>query len=307
MPERRGPRRAARARSPGSSGRRGSNTRTRASRTSKIPPERKPGRDRIERLASCQWVRDRETLIIIPRHGKREKPRSARPSATPHAAGESPHDTRACRTCPGKSTAPGSTARPPTTGRSTNSRASTCRSWTISRPRRPTRRTASSSPGIMEARSSAGATPGASQCEPEQWYVRSGSELIADSTLSRLTGSARYLEPAWPRHAPTQHHTQRRKRMEGSDRRHQRITLSTKRTAGTIHRLPAVPLIGDPITKNDYFPRQISESPMMSESRMRVVPGVLRKTPGTTIQSLSSNNTNVPRCNQRRTVIYLKQ
>lgn len=102
MPERRGPRRAARARSPGSSGRRGSNTRTRASRTSKIPPERKPGRDRIERLASCQWVRDRETLIIIPRHGKREKPRSARPSATPHAAGESPHDTRACRTCPGE-------------------------------------------------------------------------------------------------------------------------------------------------------------------------------------------------------------
>lgn len=66
------------------------------------PPERKPGRDRIERLASCQWVRDRETLIIIPRHGKREKPRSARPSATPHAAGESPHDTRACRTCPGE-------------------------------------------------------------------------------------------------------------------------------------------------------------------------------------------------------------
>ena len=110
MPERRGPRRAARARSPGSSGRRGSNTRTRASRTSKIPPERKPGRDRIERLASCQWVRDRETLIIIPRHGKREKPRSARPSATPHAAGESPHDTCACRTCSRKSTAPGSTA-----------------------------------------------------------------------------------------------------------------------------------------------------------------------------------------------------
>lgn len=107
---------------------------------------------------------------------------------------------------------------------------------------------------IMEARSSAGATLIASQCEPEQWYVRSGSELIADSTLSRLTGSARYLELAWPRHAPTQHHTQRRKRMEGSDRRHQRITLSTKRTAGTIHRLPAVPLIGDPITKNDYFP-----------------------------------------------------
>ena len=109
---------------------------------------------------------------------------------------------------------------------------------------------------IMEARSSAGATPGASQCEPEQWYVRSGSELIADSTLSRPAGSARYLEPAWPRHAPTQHHTQRRKRMEGSDRRHQRITLSTKRTAGTIHRLPAVPLIGDPITKNDYFPAE---------------------------------------------------
>ena len=109
------------------------------------PPERKPGRDRIERLASCQWVRDRETLIIIPRHGKREKPRSARPSATSHAAGN-PHTIRThAGHAPGKSTAPGSTARPPTTGRSTNSRASTCRSWTISRPRRPTRRTASSS------------------------------------------------------------------------------------------------------------------------------------------------------------------
>lgn len=59
-----------------------------------------------------------------------------------------------------------------------------------------------------------------------------------------------------PRHAPTQHHTQRRKRMEGSDRRHQQITLSTKRTAGTIHRLPAVPLIGDPITKNSFFSRK---------------------------------------------------
>lgn len=50
----------------------------------------------------------------------------------------------------------------------------------------------------MEAHSSVGATPGASQCEPEQWYVRSGSELIADSTLSRLTGSARYLELEGP-------------------------------------------------------------------------------------------------------------
>ena len=85
------------------------------------PPERKRGRDRIERLTSCQWVRDRETLIIIPRHGKREKPRSARPSATPHAAGN-PHTIRAhAGHAPGKSTAPGSTARPPTTGRSTNS------------------------------------------------------------------------------------------------------------------------------------------------------------------------------------------
>ena len=42
MPERRGPRRAARARSPGSSGRRGSNTRTRASRTSNTHPNASP-------------------------------------------------------------------------------------------------------------------------------------------------------------------------------------------------------------------------------------------------------------------------
>ena len=42
MPERRGPRRAARARWPGSSGRRGSNTRTRASRTSNTHPNASP-------------------------------------------------------------------------------------------------------------------------------------------------------------------------------------------------------------------------------------------------------------------------
>ena len=218
------------------------------------PPERKPGRDRIERLASCQWVRDRETLIIIPRHGKREKPRSARPSATPHAAGESPHDTRARRTCPGeidRARLDGQAAY----YRKVDEFKSIDLPVLDDFPATPVNAADSILIfEIMEARSSAGATPGASQCEPEQWYVRSGSELIADSTLSRLTGSARYLEPAWPRHAPTQHHTQRRKRMEGSDRRHQRITLSTKRTAGTIHRLPAVPLIGDPITKNDYWP-----------------------------------------------------
>ena len=43
-----------------------------------------------------------------------------------------------------------------------------------------------------------GATLIASQCEPEQWYVRFSSELIADNTLSRLTRSARYLELEGP-------------------------------------------------------------------------------------------------------------
>ena len=220
MPERRGPRRAARARSPGSSGRRGSNTRTRASRTSKIPPERKPGRDRIERLASCQWVRDRETLIIIPRHGKREKPRSARPSATPHAAGESPHDTRACRTCPGE------IDRARLDGQAAYYRkVDEFKSIDL-----PVLDDFPATPAdaadsilifeIMEARSSAGATFIASQCGPEQWYVRSGSELIADSTLSRPAGSARYLE------------------LEGPDMRRRNTTLSEEKgwkevTAGT--------------------------------------------------------------------------
>lgn len=50
----------------------------------------------------------------------------------------------------------------------------------------------------MEARSSVGATLIASQCEPEQWYVRFSSELIADSTLSRLTDPARYPELEGP-------------------------------------------------------------------------------------------------------------
>ena len=184
------------------------------------PPERKPGRDRIERLASCQWVRDRETLTIIPRHGKREKPRSARPSATPHAAGESPHDTRACRTCPGE------IDRARLDGQAAYYRkVDEFKSIDL-----PVLDDFPATPAdaadsilifeIMEARSSAGATPGASQCEPEQWYVRSGSELIADSTLSRLTGSARYLE------------------LEGPDMRRRNTTLSEEKgwkevTAGT--------------------------------------------------------------------------
>ena len=307
MPERRGPRRAARARSPGSSGRRGSNTRTRASRTSKIPPERKPGRDRIERLASCQWVRDRETLIIIPRHGKREKPRSARPSATPHAAGESPHDTRACRTCPGeidRARLDGQAAY----YRKVDEFKSIDLPVLDDFPATP----ADAADSILISRDHGGTQLGRRHARRQPMRTRAMVREVRQRAHRRqYPESSHRLRPVSrtrrPRHAPTQHHTQRRKRMEGSDRRHQRITLSTKRTAGTIHRLPAVPLIGDPITKNDLFPRQISESPMMSESRMRVVPGVLRKTPGTTIQSLSSNNTNVPRCNQRRTVIYLKQ
>lgn len=50
--------------------------------------------------------------------------------------------------------------------------------------------------------------------------MRSGSELIADSTLSRLTGSARYLE------------------LEGPDMRRRNTTLSEEKgwkevTAGT--------------------------------------------------------------------------
>ena len=73
---------------------------------------------------------------------------------------------------------------------------------------------------IMETRNGTGTTLIASQCEPEQWYVRSGSELIADSTLSRLTGSARYLE------------------LEGPDMRRRNTTLSEEKgwkevTAGT--------------------------------------------------------------------------
>lgn len=88
------------------------------------PPERKPGRNRVERLASCQWVRDRETLIISSTgSGKSHDRPGPRQRRMPP---RNPHTIRAhAGHAPGRSTAPGSTARPPTTGRSTSSRPST--------------------------------------------------------------------------------------------------------------------------------------------------------------------------------------
>ena len=183
------------------------------------PPERKPGRDRIERLASCQWVRDRETLIIISDTGSGKSYIS---QALGNAACRRGIPTRYARMQDmleeiDRARLDGQAAyyRKVDEFKSIDllilddfltTPADAADSILIFE--------------IMEARSSAGATLIASQCEPEQWYVRSGSELIADSTLSRLTGSARYLE------------------LEGPDMRRRNTTLSEEKgwkevTAGT--------------------------------------------------------------------------
>jgi DNA replication protein DnaC len=51
---------------------------------------------------------------------------------------------------------------------------------------------------ILEAREGRGSTLFASQIDPAEWYLRIEAEVIADSTLSRITKRARYIDIEGP-------------------------------------------------------------------------------------------------------------
>lgn len=161
------------------------------------PPERKLSRDRVERLATCQWIRDRETLIIISSTGSGKSYIS---QALGNAACRQGIPTRYARLQDmleqidrARLESQGEYYRKVDEFKTVE--------LLILDDFLTTPVTAADSVlvfEIMEARNGTGATLIASQCEPEQWYVRISSELIADSTLSRITGAARYLELEGP-------------------------------------------------------------------------------------------------------------
>ena len=161
------------------------------------PPERKLSRDRVDRLTACRWVRDRETLIIISGTGS-----------------DKSYISQALGNAAFRNGIPNRYVRPQDMleqiDRARLESQSECYRQVdqfksvellILDDFLTTSATAADSVlifEIMEARNETGATLIASQCEPGQWYVRTGSELIADGTLSRITGAARYLELEGP-------------------------------------------------------------------------------------------------------------
>lgn len=157
------------------------------------PPERKLSRDRVDRLAACRWVRDRETLIIMVRQelhqpgARQRRRRNGIPNRYVRPQDMLEQIDRA------RLESQSECYRQVDQFKSVE--------LLILDDFLTTPATAADSVlifEIMEARNGTGATLIASQCEPGQWYVRTGSELIADGTLSRITGAARYLELEGP-------------------------------------------------------------------------------------------------------------
>lgn len=161
------------------------------------PPDRKLSRERVERLATCQWIRDRETLIIISSTGSGKSYIS---QALGNAACRQGIPTRYTRLQDMLE----QIDRARLDGQDEYYRKvdefKTIQLLILD-DFLTTPITAADSVlifEIMETRNGTGTTLIASQCEPEQWHVRISSELIADSTLSRITGAARYLELEGP-------------------------------------------------------------------------------------------------------------
>ena len=157
------------------------------------PKERKLGRDRVARLASCGWVEDREVVVIISKTGCGK-------SFISQALGDA-----ACR------------------------RLFTVRYARLADIMDDLNRCRAAGDGsyyermdaykrvqllivddllttpiatqgaidlfeIMEAREGRAATLIASQLEPNEWYLRIEGELMADSILNRVATGARYID-----------------------------------------------------------------------------------------------------------------
>ena len=160
-------------------------------------PDRKPGRDRVARYASCRWVEDNEVPVIISKTGcgKSYLCQALGNSACRHLHGVT--HTRMADTFMelnrARAHADGShfektdrlkTAKLPVVDDFMTTPISTQDAVDLFE--------------IMEAREGKQATLIASQLEPEEWYLRIEGELMADSILNRIATAGRYLDIEGP-------------------------------------------------------------------------------------------------------------
>jgi DNA replication protein DnaC len=160
-------------------------------------PDRKLNRDRVVRYADCQWVKDCEVLVVIPKSGCGK---SYLCQALGNAACRkliSVRYTRLSDICnelnQARIAADGSYYQRIEAYK-------TVRMLIVddflTTP--ITTENAIDLFEIMEARDGRAATLIASQLEPDEWYLRINGELMADSILNRIATAARYIDLEGP-------------------------------------------------------------------------------------------------------------
>ena len=156
-------------------------------------PERKLSKDRVARLAERSWVEDDEVLVAISKTGCGK---SLVAQAIGSAARRRPLPTRYVR--PADPCAEPNRARLAKGGACLQlmDRLKSVKTAVID-DFLATPMEAASSVGpfeILEAREGRRATTIASRLEPNEWYLRTGGELIADSILGRVASACGCLD-----------------------------------------------------------------------------------------------------------------
>ena len=160
-------------------------------------PERKPGRDRIARLAECSWVEADEVLVAISKTGSGK---SYIAQALGNAACRRLLPTRyvrladlCCELNRARMASDGSYYR-------AMDRFKSVKLLIIDDFLTTPIETVNSVDlfEILEAREGRRSTLIASQLEPNEWYLRIEGELIADSILGRVASACRYLDIEGP-------------------------------------------------------------------------------------------------------------
>ena len=156
-------------------------------------PERKSGKDRAARLAECPWVEDDEALAAISKTGRGK---SFVAQAIGSAARGRPPPTRHVRPadpCAGLSRA--RLAKGGAHFRLTGRLRSIRPPIIDDLPTTPMEAAGSVDPfEIPEAREGRRATMIASRLGPNERYLRTGGEPIADSILGRVASACRHLD-----------------------------------------------------------------------------------------------------------------
>lgn len=155
--------------------------------------ERKPGRDRVARLASCEWVEACEVVVIISKTGCGKSFLGQAPDDAAcrrlHAVrydrlADIMDDLDRCRAAGDGSCYEHMDAHKSVRLLIVDDFMATS----------ITTRNAVDLFEIMEAREGGAATLIASQLEPNEWYLRIEGELMADSIPNRIATGARYID-----------------------------------------------------------------------------------------------------------------